>query len=104
MSIGVLDFEKKAPQRVVISLELEIDETACSKPDCIDEVISYSDIVEDVKTLCASKHYELVETFAHDIASTCLNSGSQAKRVTVNVMKPDIMNDANVGVTIKAER
>lgn len=104
MSIGVHDFEKETPQRVLISLELEIDENANPKSDHIDEVISYADIVEDIKALAASKHYELVETFAHDIASACLNSGPQAQRVSVEVSKPDILDEANVGVTIKAEK
>lgn len=104
MSIGIHDFEKAAPQRVMVALELEIDETSRPQSDHIDEVISYASLIENIEKLATAKHYDLVETFAHDIAASCLNSGSQANRVSVKVFKPDIMDQANVGVTITAEK
>jgi len=104
MSIGVFDEEKQAPQRVIINIDLEIDKDTRSTSDNINEVISYADIVEKVTALSQEKHYELVETFAHDVASTCLTMGDQAQKVSVSIQKPDIINNANVGVSLTAEK
>lgn len=102
MFIGVEDVEKQNKQRVIVNIDLEIDETSKPKSDNINEVICYAGLVENVKSLATQKHYELVETFTHDIASMCLASGEQAQQVTVSVQKPDILDDVNVGVTITA--
>lgn len=104
MSIGVQDFEKSTKQRVVVNVDLEIDENSKVQSDNIKEVICYAGIVKAIEALSMQKHYSLVETFAYDIAATCLGSGEQAKKVMVSVQKPDILDNANVGVTIILEK
>ena len=104
MSIGVLDEEKEKPQRVIVNIDLEIDNEARPTSDNINEVISYAEIIDNVKALSQSKHYELVETLANDIAISCLNMGEQAQKVSISVQKPDIISDANVGISLTAQK
>lgn len=104
MSIGVHDFEKEKPQRVIVNIELEIDNESKAQADNIHEVISYADIIDQVTALSHEKHYELVETFANVVAASCLAMGEQAKKVSVSVHKPDIIDNANVGVSLTAEK
>jgi len=104
MSIGIHDFEKEKPQRVMVNIDLEIDKDSKPQSDNIDQVISYVDIIEQVQKLAQSKHYELVETFANDVASACLGMGDQTQKVSVKIQKPDVMENVNVGVTLTATK
>ena len=104
MSIGIHDFEKNKPQRVMVDIELQIDPKSKPQSDNINEVISYADIIEKITALSQEKHFALVETFANDVGIACLSMGSQAQKVTLTVKKPDIIQNANVGVTLSLEK
>ncbi len=104
MSIGVFEQEKQAPQRVLISADVELLAPPKSERDDIADVLSYDDIIQDINTLCNSGHVHLVERLAEDIADAILKY-NQVKACTVSVEKPDIYDNVrSVGVEITRQR
>ena len=91
-SIGVHDFEKSGPQRLLIDIELHL--TSADRPDAdtIDQVLNYDFLRSKTQALLTLRHYELQETLAHDIASFCL-ANPQVTAVTIYTRKPDVYPD-----------
>lgn len=103
LSIGVHDHEKKAPQRILVSVEATLD-GAQDEGDRLGETLDYDRIRDFAKGLEHSGHSELQETLARRILDFVL-SNRGVKRAVVETAKPDIFEDcAFVGVRLDAER
>jgi dihydroneopterin aldolase len=102
MSIGVLDSEMKDKQRVIVNAEINVIDTATS--DDISNVVSYADIIEQIKEIAQEGHINLVETFARKIINACFDD-NRIQSVTVLIEKPDIISDVrSVGVKMTRKR
>ncbi len=101
VQMGVHAFEKEAPQRLWIDVELYVP-YAQSTPqrDHIDEVVDYDFVREVVAKRIAQGHIELQETLCDDLAHTLLqHPGVQAVRLST--CKPDVYPDTQaVGVEV----
>ena len=95
MMIGILDFERKAPQTVVISIDIAVRGGLATG-----EFVSYAPVVEHLVALSDSgRHIDLVEELADEIFKF-LFTDARIASATVTVMKPDIFPQAEgVGVT-----
>ena len=96
MMIGILDFEREAPQTVVISIDMAVRDGLA-----VGEYVSYAPIVEHLTALSDSaRHIDLVEELADEIFAF-LFTDTRIDAATVTVMKPDIFAQAEgVGVVI----
>ncbi|MCO6418326.1 dihydroneopterin aldolase [Siccirubricoccus sp. KC 17139] len=105
--LGVHPHEKAAPQRVVVHVELAVDDD--SAPDGVGEddlrrVVDYGKVVRAARATAAEGHTLLVETLAERIAVAALQD-SRVRCARVTVEKPDAYADvAAVGVTIERRR
>lgn len=103
-SIGIYDTEKRAPQRIIVNIDVSVKESDGPVADDISHVVSYEIIVKKVEAILAEGHINLVETLCERIAQACLRD----KRVVaarVRVEKPDIVPNArSVGVEIERTR
>lgn len=103
MLIGIYDHEKAAPQRVIVNIDLSVEEGGAHGDD-IDHVVSYEIVVNKVEALIAEGHINLVETLCERIAELCLEDPRVAI-ARVRVEKPDIIKNArSVGVEIERRR
>jgi dihydroneopterin aldolase len=103
MSIGVLPEERQSKQRVLVNIEISL-KTKNSYEDNIQNTISYADIIDRIKHLSMSKHFNLVETLASEISDICLNE-HQALKVSVSIQKPDIISEVkSVGFAMTREK
>ena len=97
--IGIHDFEKTAPQRVLIDVDLYVS-LAGSTPhdDRIDEVVDYDFIRAVVHERVARGHIGLQETLCDDVLNEILmHPAVQAAQVSTR--KPDVYPDCDaVGV------
>ena len=105
--LGVHPHEKAAPQRVLISVQLAVEDEAApssvGKDDLV-RVVDYSEIVRMARSVAAAGHTLLVETLAERIAEAALGD-PRVRRVRVQVEKPDAFPDvASVGVVIERTR
>lgn len=104
MFIGVLDAEKEAKQRVMVSVELTVEPNTNWHADNITDVVSYADVIERIQIIAEHGHVGLVETFAEMIIEACFDDAS-VSAVQVSVEKPDIISNAKgVGVSILRSR
>ena len=105
--LGVHPHEKAAPQRVVIGVELAVEDDAAPSAvggDDMRRVVDYERVVKAARATAASGHTLLVETLAERIAEAAL-ADPRVVRARVTVEKPDAFPDAaSVGVMIERIR
>jgi dihydroneopterin aldolase len=103
-SIGIHDFEKAAPQRLLIDIELTLNNAQRPEADHIAHVVDYDFLREETLKLLAARHYELQETLCHDIAEFCL-ARPEVRHVIVYSRKPDVYPDCeSVGFCLTASK
>ena len=98
--IGFHDFEIGAPQRLLVSVEVWLNELATPVEDHPAEAWNYDFLRTEVAELAAARRYNLQETLAHAIFErVAAFHGVHALRVRLS--KPDVYPDANaVGVEV----
>jgi 7,8-dihydroneopterin aldolase/epimerase/oxygenase len=102
--IGIYDHEKVKPQRIVVNIDLSVQESTGAMDDDISHVVSYEIIVKKVEAILAEGHTNLVETLCEKIAQSCLKD-KRVLAARVRVEKPDIIPNArSVGVEIERGR
>ncbi len=101
IDIGVHDFEKQGPQRVLINVDLYVP-LAQSTPraDRLDEVVDYDFIRRSVAERVARGHIQLQETLADDLLAALL-AHPQVRAARVSTEKPDVYPDCEgVGIEV----
>jgi 7,8-dihydroneopterin aldolase/epimerase/oxygenase len=102
--IGIYDHEKIKPQRIVVNVDLSVQEAAGPMSDDIDHVVSYEIVVKKIEAIVAAGHVNLVETLAEKFAEACLRD-KRVLAARVRIEKPDIIPNArSVGVEIERGR
>jgi 7,8-dihydroneopterin aldolase/epimerase/oxygenase len=101
VQIGIHDFEKTAPQRLWIDVDLYVP-LAQSTPlaDRIDEVVDYDFVREVVAQRIAQGHIGLQETLVDELVDRLLENPGVAA-VRLSTCKPDVYPDCEaVGVEV----
>lgn len=100
--IGFHDFEVGRPQRLMITIEVTLDEDSFPSTDSVDEAWDYDFLRSEIGGLVASRRWNLQETLAREIYDrVAARRGVTALRVSLR--KPDIYPDcAGVGVELSS--
>lgn len=105
--LGVHQHEKAAPQRILVHVELAVEDESAAVgigPDDLARVVDYERVVDAARTAVARGHVMLVETLAETVAAAALVD-PRVKLARVCIEKPDAFPDiASVGVTIERTR
>jgi dihydroneopterin aldolase len=101
--IGVYDHERQKTQRVRINVDMRVEPDARPRNDDIANVLSYEDVLLEIKRLAGGEHINLVETLAEAIAEICL-ADARVLDVRVMIEKLDVEPGASVGVEIERSR
>ena len=102
--LGVNDWERRAPQEILINLELFTDLRRAGETDDLAHSINYRTVAKKVLAHAERAARFTVEALAEDIARLCLAEPG-VKRVRVRVEKPGAVRFADsVGVEIERER
>ncbi|HUN91471.1 MAG TPA: dihydroneopterin aldolase [Burkholderiaceae bacterium] len=99
--IGVHDFERAAPQRLQVDVDLYVAlEQSTPRSDALEEVVDYDFVRDTVRARIAQGHVNLQETLVDDLARTLLaRRGVVAVRVASE--KPEVYPDVEaVGVEV----
>ena len=103
VSIGIHDFERTGPQRIIVHVELDVTSPETER-DAIDDVVDYDFLRNGIRELVDAGHYNLQETLCGQIVELCLTKPS-VLRATVSTRKPDVYADCrSVGVEMTGER
>lgn len=90
--IGLLDFERDKPQRVIINLEASYNYSD-------DQFIDYADIVLLIKDKLKVERYTLLENALLGIKETLYTAYPHIERLSLKISKPDILSDCTVSLS-----
>ncbi len=98
--IGFHDFEVGAPQRLLVSAEIWLEDTNVPPGDDPELAWNYDFLRREVEEIAAARRYNLQETLAHAVFERIAQFRG-VKAVRVRTSKPDVYPDAHgVGVEI----
>jgi dihydroneopterin aldolase len=102
LDIGFHAFEVGNPQRLVVTVEVWVDETSFAEDDDASSAWDYDFLRTEIGTLASSRRYNLQETLARAIYDlVAARRGVTA--LLVSTRKPDIYPDcAGVGVDLSS--
>jgi dihydroneopterin aldolase len=92
ISIGIHDFERSAPQMVIVNVELELADDMPDPRDRIDDALDYDFLRAGIMAIIKNRHFNLQETLCQEILELCLGRGG-IKRAKVSTRKPDVYPD-----------
>ncbi len=102
VSIGIHDFERDAPQIVIVNVELELAADWRDPADRIEHALDYDFLRDGIAALVKGRHFNLQETLCQEILNICL-AQPDLRRVTVSTRKPDVYPDCkSIGFEIEA--
>lgn len=101
--VGVPDEERAEPQRLLISVELELDCGAAAKTDDLGRTVNYFDVYHSITRLGDNREWKLIETLAEEIAALAMNH-ELVQVARVEVKKFILPNTRHVAVRIERER
>ena len=67
INIGIHEFEKTGPQRIVINIELFVAEASSGNSDTIDNAVDYDFLRKEIIKLTEPRHFNLQETLCRSI-------------------------------------
>jgi 7,8-dihydroneopterin aldolase/epimerase/oxygenase len=103
-TLGIYAHEKIQAQRILVNIDLTVDDLGADLGDELSNVVCYETAVRGVQNIVADGHVHLVETLAEAIADQCLQD-RRVQAVRVRIEKPDaIAQAASVGVEIERLR
>ena len=94
-SIGIYDYERVAPQRIIIDAELCLYATTEPLDDQIESTLNYDIIRETILDIVSAQHYDLQETLARKLFDA-LQSLNGVQSLRVRSSKPDAYNDCEM--------
>jgi dihydroneopterin aldolase len=99
--IGVYEWEKRVPQTLQIDLEIALPNSRACQTDDIKDALNYADIVRHLQKVLTSRHFNLLEALAEQIAQILLNDFN-APWVKVSVAKLQAIRGSRmVGISIE---
>ena len=102
LDIGFHDFEVGNPQRLIVSVEVWLDEASFASADEVHLAWNYDFLRNEIGALVRGRRFNLQETLAREIyARVAARRGVTALRVVTR--KPDVYPDcAGVGVELSS--
>ena len=100
VDVGFHEFEIGTPQRLLISVEIWLDDSTAPADDDPELAWNYDVVRQLVERIATSRRYNLQETLAHKLFET-ISAHRGVSALRVRTSKPDIYADAHgVGVEI----
>jgi dihydroneopterin aldolase len=98
--IGFHDFEVGTPQRLIVTVEIWLEDVSAPSDDDPARAWNYDFLRSEVEELAGERRYNLQETLAHAVFDR-IAAFHGVKHVRIRTSKPDIYPDAaGVGVEI----
>ena len=102
--IGIWEWEKRNPQKVIFDIEMATDISRASKSDSIEDALDYKAVSKRIKQYALENHFELIETLGDKVADLILNEfGVEWLKLTIS--KPyAIRYSKNVSLMIERSK
>lgn len=89
--IGILDFERTTPQKVIVDIDIEYEFD--------DEFIDYSIITKLIQDSMNEHKFLLIEDALLSLKDTIVSKYPQIKSLDIKITKPQILSNCSVGVS-----
>ena len=104
LKLGYYDFEKKKPQKVKFTLEVNYEDKKPTNDKDLKSIVNYDKIVKLIKRLVKNKHYNFLETLAEDVFDE-LFKDRRIDKIILQIEKLEIIKDcSSVGIQISKKR
>ena len=100
--IGVHPWERKAPQTLLLDLELSCDARIGAKTDAIADALDYEAVARRLVELGSRSSFQLLESFA-EAAAALLHAEFKLTRLVLTVRKTGALREARE-VAVRIER
>ena len=98
-SVGIYPNEKNRTQKVRFNISITAKDNIKTKND-ISELVSYEDVIKNVKNVINKGHTPLIENLAHNLAEKCLIN-KKILRIEIMIEKLDTFKETeSVGIKI----
>jgi len=98
--IGIYDFERTTPQKVVLDMEMSWNNRKAAKSENIDDALNYKTLSDHLKEFVGNSEFQLIETLAEQVAKIVLED-YKVEWLSLTLHKPDALDGAtDVGVKI----
>jgi dihydroneopterin aldolase len=97
--IGVPEEERRAPQRLTVTISFWPYHEAGDLADKIENAVNYSDVVEETKSFVRDQSVNLIETLADRLANHLLKR-FRIQKVTIELRKFPFEDAKYVSVTV----
>ena len=91
--IGVLDWERRVRQTLLLDLDLPVDARPAAAADDLTLALDYSEVVTRMRAFAEASQRLLIETFAEDLAAELLQAFA-LPWVRIVLHKPGAIADA----------
>jgi dihydroneopterin aldolase len=102
-SVGVTDEERAKPQRLLITVDMNLDFSSASISDRIEKTINYQDVANELRKFGDGRNWKLLEKLVSNIADFIL-ARYKPQSVLVEVKKFTIPQARYVAVTTTKAR
>ena len=90
--IGILDFERTTPQKVIINTEINYTYE--------NQYLDYAKVSNIIKNILQNKKFEILEDSLDYICSYLKNEYPEINTINLEILKPNILNNMIVGAKI----
>lgn len=101
--VGVPEEERARPQRLLISVEMDLDFRAAAASDDLSKTVNYFEVYQSITQMGADREWRLIETLAEEIAQLVLRH-ALVQAVRVEVKKFILPRTRDVSVRIQREK
>jgi dihydroneopterin aldolase len=104
LSVGINPAEQLSPQLVKIDLKLFFDLSPSSISDQLRDTVDYAALLASLQEFATSKHWNLIESLAHDLAQHLLAT-FPLEAVEINLSKPKAFSQPIIpGIVLRRSR
>ena len=103
--IGVEDWERLMPQRVLMDIEVRGDFSAATESDDLVDAVDYRAVCTRAVEVATEKEYRLLEVLADRVAQAALGTHKCITSATVSIFKPlALAGFGTANVTVEVTR
>ena len=104
--IGVHPWEQDTKQKLLVDIDLSFDFGVCTASDALEDTVDYEVLAKATIAFAASRHFQLLESFAVALADLLLEqclANLKVERLILAVTKPSAVPEA-ASLSVRLER
>src|SRR5262245_30851576 len=101
--VGVTDFERSMPQRLLVTVDLSFDFASAAVSDRIEKTINYQEVANDLLKFGDGRNWKLMERLVANMADHIL-ARYKPQSVTVEIKKFPFPQAKHVSVSLTRAR